>query len=172
MILFPCPLFFIPICYIWRHTHFFLFSKFVLAVFKQKNVQNSGEGAKAREVRQNDDAVTAFWHHEYSDVSEWDQLSFKIRKKTLTISSVPLIFMLPFLAMFSVMQVFQSFCKNAETFILAELPNTQPFSSTSFSDILPGYAHYHHSNWNPSFTQFYMCLPFLSSFLLLLRKNL
>lgn len=76
------------------------------------------------------------------------QLSFKIRKKSLTISSVPLICVLPFLAMFSVMQVLKFFCKNAKTFMLAELHNTQPFGwyITSFSDILPGYAHYHHSN--------------------------
>lgn len=46
------------------------FSFLGLFLLKQKNALNSGEGAKAKEVIQNDDAVT-FWHHEYSDVSEW-----------------------------------------------------------------------------------------------------
>lgn len=87
------------------------------------------------------------------------QLSFKVRKKALIISSVLLICVLAVLIMkktiFSVVQVFNFFFQKCKD-ILAELHNTQPFSSTSFSDILPGYAHYHHSNWNPSFTQFYM----------------
>jgi len=62
--------------------------------------------------------------------------------------------------------------QNAMIFILIELHITQSFSSTSLDDILPGYAYYHHSNWTPSFTQSYKHLPFLSSFFLLLRKNL